>query len=221
MPGVSLGPDDGRAGAVGEDERGAAVADVGQVREPLDADHQDVAGAAAPHHVRGQRDAVAEAGAGGRDVERRGLVGAELVGDRGRDRRRLEHVATRWPRRPRRSGGRRCRRARAPGASDATLISWTVSSGRAPAALLDAGALLDPLVAGVDRLDDLGVRDHAGRAVGAEAEDGGVRRPLRALDPGMVLMRLLRGAGAAAAGRGRRGRRPRRATRRPGRRGRR
>ena len=43
--------------------------------------------------------------------------------------------------------------------------------GRGPAALLDAGALLDPLVAGVDRLDHLGVGDDPGRAVGAEAED--------------------------------------------------
>jgi len=35
---------------------------------------------------------VAEAGARGRDVERRGLVGAELVGDGGRDGRGLEQV---------------------------------------------------------------------------------------------------------------------------------
>ena len=41
----------------------------------------------------GQRDAVAEAGAGGGDVEGRGLVGAELVGDRGGDGRGLQHVA--------------------------------------------------------------------------------------------------------------------------------
>ena len=93
MPGVVARADDGRAGAVGEDERGAAVADVGEVGEPLDADHQHVAGAAAADHVGGQRDAVAEAGAGGGDVEGRGLVGAELVGDRGGDGRGLEHVA--------------------------------------------------------------------------------------------------------------------------------
>ena len=41
--------------------------------------------------------------------------------------------------------------------------------GRGPAALLDARALLDPLVAGVDRVDDLGVGDHPRRAVGADA----------------------------------------------------
>ena len=50
---------------------------------------------------------------------------------------------------------------------------------RGEPALLDAGALLDPLVAGVDRLDDLGVRDDPDRAVGADAEDGGVRRARR------------------------------------------
>ena len=54
--------------------------------------------------------------------------------------------------------------------------------GRGPAALLDAGTLLDPLVAGVDGLDDLGVGDHAGGAVGADAEDGGVRRSVGLLD---------------------------------------
>src|SRR5690606_20794233 len=41
----------------------------------------------------------------------------------------------------------------------------------------DAGPLLDPLVRGVDRLDDLGVRDDAAWAVGADTRDAGVRRP--------------------------------------------
>ena len=63
--------DHDRAGAVAEDEGGRAVVGVGEVGELLDADDQDVLGAAAADHVVGQRDAVAEAGAGGRDVERR------------------------------------------------------------------------------------------------------------------------------------------------------
>ena len=90
--------DHGGARAVGEDERGAAVGGVGDVGEPLDADHQHVPGAAAADHVGGQGDAVAEAGAGGGDVERGGLVGAELVGDRGGDGRGLQQVARRWRR---------------------------------------------------------------------------------------------------------------------------
>ena len=61
MPGSSLGSDDDRAGAVGEDERGAAVGRVGDVGEPLDADDQHVLGGAAADHVGGQRQAVAEA----------------------------------------------------------------------------------------------------------------------------------------------------------------
>src|SRR6185436_19981753 len=47
--------------------------------------------------------------------------------------------------------------------------------GGGPAALLDARALLDPLVARVDRLDDLAVGDHPRRSVGADAVDAGVR----------------------------------------------
>ena len=87
------GSDDGRAGAVGEDEGGAAVGEVEDVGEPLDADHQDVAGAAGADDVGGQGDAVAEPGAGGGDVEGGGLVGAELVRDRGGDGGGLEQVA--------------------------------------------------------------------------------------------------------------------------------
>ena len=93
--------------------------------------------------------------------------------------------------------------------------------GRGPAALLDAGALLDPLVAGVDRLDDLGVGDHPRRAGRRRC-----RGSRRAAAPwcglrSAAIRRLPRGAGGAAAGRARPGRRPRPATRRPGRRGRR
>ena len=42
------------------------------------------------------------------------------------------------------------------------------------AALLDAGALLDPLVGGVDVAADLLVGDHALGAVAADAVDAGV-----------------------------------------------
>ena len=98
----------------------------------------------------------------------------------------------------------------------ATDIVWTVSSASAQRRVLDAGALLDPLVAGVDRLDDLGVGDHPARAGSAPmpriAACGSA--PTGRLLVGAVMRRLPRGAGGAAAGRGRPGRRPRRATRR-------
>ena len=44
-----------------------------------------------------------------------------------------------------------------------------------PAPLDDAGALADPLVGGVDALDDLGVGDDPSRPVAADAGDAGVR----------------------------------------------
>ena len=56
-----------------------------------------------------------------------------------------------------------------PAAADATSSDGLVRRG--PAAALDAGALLDPLVAGVDALEDLGVGDDPARPVAAEPED--------------------------------------------------
>ena len=61
-----------------------------------------------------------------------------------------------------------------------------------PAALLDARPLLDPLVAGVDRVDHLGVGDHARGPVGADPEDAGVPRCLRLLDVRFLDAGLLR-----------------------------
>ena len=174
MPAVSLGPDHGGAGAVGEDERGAAVVEVGDVAEPLDADHQHVAGAAAADHVGAERDAVAEARAGGGDVERRGVVGAELVGDGGGDRGRLEQVGDGGDDDAVDLLGRRCRPARCASAAAPTDITWIGLVGGGPAALLDAGALLDPLVAGLDRLDDR--RRSGPRATGGRRRGRGSRR---------------------------------------------
>ena len=48
--------------------------------------------------------------------------------------------------------------------------------GPGEAACLDARALLDPLVGGVDGLDDLGVGHHPAGPVGADPEHAGVRR---------------------------------------------
>ena len=101
MPGlVGVGrADDRGAGAVGEDDRGRAVVPVDPVGELLGADHQHVARPrrrGSPWSARGQR--VAEAGAGGVEVERAGRRDAEPVGDLGgrvRDRRRQ---SCRWRR---------------------------------------------------------------------------------------------------------------------------
>ena len=54
-------------------------------------------------------------------------------------------------------------------------MSTTVSSSAAKRRLRDAGALADPLVGGVDALDDLGVGHDPRRAVAADAEDARVR----------------------------------------------
>ena len=105
--------------------------EVGEVGEPLDADDEDVLGAAAADHVVGQRDAVAEAGAGGRDVEGGGLLGAELVGDRGRDGRGLVGVGDRGDDDAADLLRRRSRRASSACREASTDIVCTVSSGAA------------------------------------------------------------------------------------------
>ena len=183
MPGVVAGSDDDGAGAVGEDERGAAVGAVGDVGEPLDADHQDVAGAAAADHVGGQRDAVAEAGAGGGDVERGGrsvpsswaiAVATAGVWNMWVTVATIDAVDL-----PGVDAGPLERRTRG---GDRHHLHGLLR--RREAALLDAGALLDPLVAGVDRVDDLGVRDHRDGPVGADAEDRGVPGALGLADRG-------------------------------------
>src|SRR5690606_5025708 len=91
---VGLAATDHRSsGPVSKEDRGAAVARVGELAESLDAHDEYVGGAAGTHQVVGQGDAVAEAGAGCGDVEGGGFVGAQLVGDRGGDGRGLEQVA--------------------------------------------------------------------------------------------------------------------------------
>src|SRR5690349_7152280 len=177
------GSDHRAARAVGEDEGGAAVVQARDVGEPLDADHQHVLGAAAADHVRAEREAVAEPGAGGRDVEGGRLVGAELVGDRGGDGWGLQHVRHR-----RDDHAVDLRRLDAgplhglAGRGHRHHLDALVGPGEAP--LLDAGALLDPLVAGVDGLDDLGVGDHPRRAVGADPQELGLPGAGRRLECG-------------------------------------
>jgi hypothetical protein len=134
------------------------------------------------------RDGVAEAGAGGVRVIGGGRVRPDAVGDDRRDRRRLLHVADGrddhevdelW----RDTGlldrlGRRIR----------CEVDREDADGR-PRACDDAGALLDPLVARVDRSDELRVRNHEIAAGGAVAVDAGELAPADCFSVGVVMRR--------------------------------
>ena len=74
-------PDDGRTRTVGEEERRRSVVLVRQVAQPLDTDDQHVLRCAATDEGVRHRGGIAETGAGGRDVERGGALGAELARD--------------------------------------------------------------------------------------------------------------------------------------------
>ena len=221
-PGRVGGTDDGRAGAVAEDERRAAVVVVGEVGELLHPDDEDVLGAPAAHHVVGDRDAVAVAGAGGRDIERcarrpqpvredrrccRRLIG---VGDRRHD----DGAELRGV-----DAGRRERVAgRGLGHVDDALV------GGGDPTLTDARALADPLVGGVDPRHELAVGHDALGPVAAHAPDAGVPGPGAGDEPAGALRprRRARGGEGREGGVGHVrppqgwGRRPRRAG--PGRR---
>ena len=215
MPGLVGRSDHRRAGAVGEDERRAGRW-VEEVGEPLHADHQHVLALPARTMPRRAR-ARGRSRRKRRRCRTRRPVGPELVGDRGGDGRGLQHVASRSPRSRSRSARRRRRRARAPRAA-ATDIICTVSSGVREAALLDAGAVLDPLVAGVDAVDDLGVGDDAAGA-GSRRSPARRRTAFRRSESmrcpsGFPLRTHRRVQPDQAADRGRPGRRPPRAIRR-------
>ena len=139
MPGVVARADDRGAGAVGEDERGAAVVEVGDVGEPLDADHQHVLGAAAADHVgrpsarpwQKPAQAAEMSNAAAWSVPSSWAIAVAMAGVWSRWRDGRDDHAVDLLR-------RRCRRARAPCATAATDIICTVSSGVGEAALLDA-----------------------------------------------------------------------------------
>src|SRR4051794_23219509 len=80
---------------------------------------------------------------------------------------------------PRRAPGAPERLARRPAGHPLAVLL----GGREPP-LLDARALLDPLVAGVDGVHDVGVRDDSRRPEAADPEDGGVRRAVVGGDGG-------------------------------------
>ena len=215
MPGVSDGPITTAPAPSPKMKAVPRSLEVGEVGQLLDADDQHVLGAAAAHHVAGQRDAVAEAGARGRDVHRRGRGGAEPVGEqRGRGR-RLERVgdrghqhgadaATGRARRPPGPGGtppRPCRRRSRPGPPSAArrCRSAPGSTGRWSRSGRRSRSWARPAPGGSRR------RRRCGRA--------GRRWAARS---GRVAVMPAPPAGAVGrwADRARRGRRPRPATRR-------
>ena len=188
--------DDGRAGAVAEQERRAAVVRVDHRQQLLGADDEDVVGAAGPDAVGGQGQGVGEPGAAGADVGRAGVRRAEPVRDLGRAaRQRAGHRAGRQQHEVDVGAGRR-RRRRAP-----CRRRWSPCRRRrlvlaGDAARDDPAALADPRVGGVEAGGDVGVVVAAGGAVRADAADGprAARRPL------MPAPRAGRGAAARSSG---------------------
>ena len=158
-----------RPGAVAEQDAGRAVAPVEQAREHLGSDHQHRLGKPGGDLRVALRQCVDEAGAGRREVVPGHVVGADPLADqrrsgrevvvgaggRGHDQVELGRVdGGALDRQPCGLGAERCR--------------GVAGCGDPPFA--DAGALRDPLVAGVDHGGDLVVGHHAVRHVRADAE---------------------------------------------------
>ena len=171
------GADDDRAGAVAEQERDAAVGRVDDVAELLGADHDDVVREPASDEGIRLRDAVGEAGARGVDVVRGGGV-------------RRRRGRRRWP----------PPTASASGCVTVATMTASMSCGSMPERAIasvaasdrqidgrclrdgtragdDAGALADPLVARVDRADEVLVGDDEFAPSGTVGVDPRVRGP--------------------------------------------
>ena len=146
-----------RAGAIAEQHAGAAVLPIEDARERLGTDHDGALELAGLDEVVGDRQGVDEARADGCDVEGRALDDAEAEPGFARQLRGKFGLALQWRRRR-----DRCRR----GSMPALMRAWRaaacprseVSSPSAGnVALLDARALLDPLVASIDHAREVGV----------------------------------------------------------------
>jgi hypothetical protein len=167
------------AGAVTEQHAGAAIVPIENAGEGLGADHQRGRGEAVLDHAIGHRQAVDEAGTDSLHVEGRSPGHAELsLHSRRGGRKRLVRRGRRQDdeveigrlhpgmgQRPLRGLERQLRRHLAIGRD---------------MALLDAGALLDPLVGGIHLLGKIGVGNHALRQIGAAPLND---RPNHALPP--------------------------------------
>ena len=181
MPGVSLGPiTTAPAPSPSRNEMLRSVGSTTSESFSAPIDERVVRGAGADERV-GLGDGVGEAGARGVHVVGGGGVRADAVGDDRRHRRRLLHVADRRDDDDvdRVRGRRRTCAIASRAASVARSIAETLGAGAR--ARDDAGALLDPLVAGVDRADEVVVRDGDLAASGAVRVDAGVRGAVRLL----------------------------------------
>ena len=96
---------------------------------------------------------------------------------------------------------RRCRPCRAPRGPRRRSSSGRSRGASAQRRSMMPERCLDPLVARVDRLDDVGVGDDACGPVAADAEDGGVPAPLAVADRRSSSSRF-RGGDGRGAGRG-------------------
>ncbi|EGJ77648.1 putative 3-oxoacyl-ACP synthase II [Streptomyces sp. Tu6071] len=201
------GPHDDRARTVAEEEGRRAVLQVGEVREPLHAEDEHVLRAALDDHALGQREPVAETGAARRDVEGGGLAAAELVGDLRGDGRGLLEV------RDGRDDDRADLLGRDTGVGEGLAARLHRHRGHRlvgarPVPALDARARTNPLVRGVDRLQDDVIGDDAVGPVAADAQDARVRGTLGGLYlrhlTGLLVVRAVRGGrcGVRAAGAG-------------------
>src|SRR5699024_9676978 len=152
-----------------QQEGDGAVAGVDEVAHLLHAHHEYVLGQTGAHHRIGLSDAVAVSGAGCGDVEGGGRGGADLVGDHGCQRRRLFEVCDRGDQHRAQVAARQAGLGqRLPGRAHGQVLHADVLTGAGAGD--DTGALLNPLVRGVDRPHDVVVRHEV---LTAHATDGG------------------------------------------------
>ena len=168
---ILLDLEDQRAGAVAEEDAGAAIGPVEDTREGLGADHQHAFGEPALEVEIGGGDRVDEAGADGLHVEGEAVPHAEpalyvdggggkrIVRRRGRDHDQVDVV--------RRQAGirERCARSRLAERSRRLALVRYVT-------LADAGALDDPFVGCLDDAFEIGIlHDAAGQGGADPAHD--------------------------------------------------
>ena len=157
------GLEEGRAGAVTEEDAGGAVGPIHDAGEFLGSDDEGATVGAGAHHVLGDLEGVDEAGAGGGDVEAGDVTAqAELglqearrgrEGDVRRHRRDDEEVDV---------GGRQAGALQGLGGGLGAEVRRILARAGDPA-FADAGAGLDPLVGGIHHLGELGVGERAFR----------------------------------------------------------
>ena len=163
-----------RPRAVAEEDARGPIIPVEDAGEGLGPDHEGALVGAGAQEVVGGRNRIDEAAADRLQVERRPFDDAEIGLDLGRDRRK--RVVGRRGRHDHEVDVRRLktglsqRGLRSPGGQGRGCLAFSRDI-----ALPDAGALLDPLVRGVDLLGELRVGDDPVRKRGADAADAGAK----------------------------------------------